>query len=111
MNEYSDDSLLLRELSTLRKEGMELREEKSRLKEEKMRLKELEMNEVIIEPTPVSNQPWKNSQWLDENGKCWMGHPGDGNEYIPSWRYCCPEDAPNQIYSLPYWYIPLPKGT
>jgi len=68
-----------------------------------------EYNKII--PSLASSEPWKNPNWLDENGKCWMGHPGDGNEWIPSWRYCCPEDAPNQTCSLPYWFIPQPKGT
>jgi len=60
-----------------------------------------------IEPVPVSERPWERERWLDAEGRCWMGHPGDA-EFIPSWRLCRPEDAPSMTRTLPYWALPLP---
>ena len=60
-----------------------------------------------IEPVPVSERPWQREGWLDAEGSCWMGDPGDA-EFIPSWRLCRPEDAPSMTCSLPYWALPMP---
>jgi len=60
-----------------------------------------------IQPVPVSERPWEREGWLDAEGRCWMGHPGDA-EFIPSWRLCRPEDAPSMTCSLPYWALPMP---
>jgi len=60
-----------------------------------------------IQPVPVSERPWEREGWLDAEGRCWMGHPGDA-EFIPSWRLCRPEDAPSMTRSPPHWALPLP---
>ena len=60
-------------------------------------------------PVPVSKRPWEREGWCDESGRCWMGDPGGGG-FIPSWRLCRPEDAPNMKVSLPAHALPLPAG-
>jgi hypothetical protein len=63
-----------------------------------------------LEPVPVSERPWEREGWLDAEGRCWMGHPGDA-EFIASWRLCRPEDAPSMTCSLPYGALPMPAPT
>jgi hypothetical protein len=63
-----------------------------------------------IQPVAVSERPWEREGWLDAEGRCWMGHPGD-DEFIHSWRLCRPEDAPSMTCSLPYWALPIPTPT
>lgn len=60
-------------------------------------------------PVPVSKRPWEREGWRDESGRYWMGDPG-GARFIPSWRLCRPEDAPNRKVSLPALALPLPAG-
>lgn len=60
-------------------------------------------------PVPVSERPWERDGWCDEQGQCWVGDPGGGG-FIPSWRLCRPEDAPNMKVSLPANALPLPAG-
>ena len=61
-------------------------------------------------PVPVSERPWDREGWCDEQGQCWMGDPGGGG-FIPSWRLCRPEDAPNMKVSLPFNALPLPSSS
>ena len=60
-------------------------------------------------PVPVSERPWERDGWCDAEGRCWMGDPG-GQGFIPSWRFCRPEDAPSMTASLPAHALPLPAG-
>ena len=60
-------------------------------------------------PVAVSERPWEREGWCDEQGQCWVGDPGGGG-FIPSWRLCRPEDAPNMKVSLPANALPLPSG-
>jgi hypothetical protein len=59
------------------------------------------------QPVPTSDRPWEQDGWCDEQGRCWMGNPGD-ELFLPSWRLCRPEDAPRMIWSLPHWAISVP---
>ena len=64
---------------------------------------------TVLVPVAVSERPWDRDGWSDEEGQCWMGDPG-GGEFIPSWRLCRPDDAPNMKVSLPANALPLPQG-
>jgi hypothetical protein len=59
-------------------------------------------------PVAVAERPWERERWCDDEGQCWMGDPG-GSGFIPSWRLCRPEDAPNMTASLPHWAISIPQ--
>lgn len=59
-------------------------------------------------PVAVAERPWEREGWCDAEGRCWMGDPGGGG-FIPSWRFCRPEDAPNMTVSLPHCAIPIPQ--
>ena len=63
---------------------------------------------TVLVPVAVSERPWDRDGWSDEEGQCWMGDPGGGG-FIPSWRLCRPEDAPNMQASLPANALPLPQ--
>jgi hypothetical protein len=65
---------------------------------------------AAVQPVPVSKRPWEREGWLDADGRCWMGDPGNA-EFIPSWRLCCPEDAPSMTCSLPHHALPIPTPT
>jgi hypothetical protein len=60
-----------------------------------------------LQPVAVSERPWEREGWCDVVGQCWMGDPGGGG-FIPSWRLCRPEDAPNMQVSLPFNAVPIP---
>lgn len=60
-----------------------------------------------LQPVPVAEEPWLREGWRDKQGQCWMGAPGGGG-FLPSWRLCRPEDAPNMSVTLPAHALPLP---
>jgi hypothetical protein len=62
-----------------------------------------------VVPVAVAERPWEREGWCEAMGqRCWMGDPGGGG-FIPSWRFCRPEDAPSMTVSLPHWAIPIPQ--
>lgn len=93
----------------------ELRQAATLLRQQQLRIALLEQRQAAPlaqccpTPVPVADRPWEREGWCDEQGQCWMGDPGGGG-FIPSWRLCRPEDAPNMKVSLPANALPLPAG-
>lgn len=71
------------------------------------RAAELLVHQQAFQPVLTKERPWEREGWLDQDGRCWMGNPGD-ELFLPSWRLCRPEDAPHMIWSLPHWAISVP---
>jgi len=68
----------------------------------------------LVACVPVSQKPWEQKGWCDDNGFCWLcNHYSAGR-----WNYDTPHKAGedygplgNYTHSLPHWFIPRPRPT
>lgn len=69
---------------------------------------------LMPQPVPVSERPWEQEGWCDDQGRCWWFNPGQpamSNPHIAtsSWRLCqMLNGKPMGSYSLPYNALTLP---
>jgi hypothetical protein len=72
-----------------------------------------------VRPVAESERPWERPNWLDAEGRCWVGHPltmyelgetGEAEEIPAEWLLIEPGSCPAhwRVVMLPHWALPAP---